>query len=100
MEYDVKNLKLAHQGKAKVEWAGSKMKVLHLIEERFFQEKQLKGIRISACLHVTSETANLVNTLKKAGARVRLCASNPLSTQEDVAASLVKDYLIEVFSVR
>ncbi len=100
MEYDVKNLKLAHQGKAKIKWSGSKMAVLHLIEERFSREKPLEGIRISACLHVTAETANLVNTLKKAGARVRLCASNPLSTQDDVAASLVKDYQIEVFSVR
>lgn len=100
MEYDIKNLKLAYQGKAKIEWAGSKMKVLHLIRERFSREKPLEGIRICACLHVTSETANLVNTLKKAGAKVRLCASNPLSTQDDVAASLVKDYQIEVFAIR
>ena len=100
MEYDIKNLKLAYQGKAKIEWAGSKMKVLHLIRERFSREKPLEGIRICACLHVTSETANLVNTLKKAGAKLRLCASNPLSTQDDVAASLVEDYQIEVFAIR
>jgi len=100
LEYDVKDIGLAHQGRAKIEWAESKMKVLHIIRERFSQEKPLEGIRIGACLHVTSETANLVNTLAKAGAKVRLCASNPLSTQDDVAASLVKDYQIEVFATR
>jgi len=100
MEYDVKNTDLASKGKMKIEWAASKMRVLGKIKERFLREKPLKGIKISACLHVTSETANLIDTLKSAGAKIRLCASNPLSTQDDVAASLVKDYEIEVFAVR
>ena len=100
MEYDVKNTDLASKGKMKIEWAASKMRVLGKIKERFLREKPLKGIKISACLHVTSETANLMDTLKSAGAKIRLCASNPLSTQDDVAASLVKDYEIEVFAVR
>ena len=76
------------------------MKVLDIIRKRFLQEKPLEGIKISACLHVTSETANLVYTLKCGGAKIRLCASNPLSTQDDVAASLVRDYEIEVFAIR
>jgi len=100
MEYDVKNTDLASKGKMKIEWAASKMRVLGKIKERFLREKPLKGVKISACLHVTSETANLMDTLKSAGAKIRLCASNPLSTQDDVAASLVKDYEIEVFAVR
>jgi len=100
MEYDVKNTDLASKGKMKIEWAASKMRVLGKIKERFLREKPLKGIKISACLHVTSETANLIDTLKSAGAKIRLCASNPLSTQDEVAASLVKDYEIEVFAVR
>ena len=100
MEYDVKNTDLASKGKMKIEWAASKMRVLGKIKERFLREKPLKGVKISACLHVTSETANLMDTLKSAGAKVRLCASNPLSTQDEVAASLVKDYEIEVFAVR
>lgn len=100
MEYDVKNINLAPEGKMKIEWAASKMKVLERIRERFFKEKPLRGIKIAACLHVTSETANLMDTLKSGGAEVRLCASNPLSTQDDVAASLVKDYGVEVFAIK
>lgn len=100
MEYDVKDLKLAPKGKIRIEWADSMMPVLRLIRERFSREKPLKGVRIGACLHVTSETANLVRTLKEGGAEVRLCASNPLSTQDEVAASLVKDFSISVFARR
>jgi adenosylhomocysteinase len=100
MEFDVKDTRLASQGKVKIEWASSRMKVLKIIKERFSREKPLKGVKIAACLHVTSETANLVDALKSGGARVRLCASNPLSTQDEVAASLVRDYGIEVFAIR
>ncbi|PIS47950.1 MAG: adenosylhomocysteinase [Elusimicrobia bacterium CG08_land_8_20_14_0_20_51_18] len=97
---DVKNLKLSDEGKRKIAWAGRDMPVLGLIAERFSREKPLRGYRVSACLHVTSETANLMITLKKGGADVALCASNPLSTQDDVAASLVRDYGIKVFAVK
>lgn len=97
-KYDVKNLSFVEEGKKKIEWAGQSMKVLALIRERFEREKPLKGIKIGACLHVTSETANLVLTLKAGGADVSLCASNPLSTQDDVAASLVKDFNFSVFA--
>ena len=100
MDYEIKDISLASEGKKKIEWAFSKMKVLDIIRKRFLQEKPLEGIKISACLHVTSETANLVYTLKCGGAKIRLCASNPLSTQDDVAASLVRDYEIEVFAIR
>ncbi|MEA3485599.1 MAG: adenosylhomocysteinase, partial [Candidatus Aerophobetes bacterium] len=100
MHYDVKDLKFAPKGKIRIEWADSMMPVLRLIRERFAREKPLKGMRISACLHVTSETANLARTLKEGGAEVRLCASNPLSTQDEVAASLVEDYEISVFAIR
>lgn len=100
MEYDVKDLSLAPKGKLRIEWAGRFMPVLKLIRERFAKEKPLKGTRLAACLHVTTETANLMFTLKAGGATIRLCASNPLSTQDDVAASLVKDYGIEVFAIR
>jgi len=100
MEYDVKDIGLAEQGKLRIEWAGDNMPVLRLVAERFASEKPLKGIRISACLHVTTETANLVKTLKAGGAEVRLCASNPLSTQDDVAASLVENDSIAVFARR
>ncbi len=100
MDYEIKDISLAFEGKKKIEWAFSKMKVLDIIRKRFLQEKPLEGIKISACLHVTSETANLVYTLKCGGAKIRLCASNPLSTQDDVAASLVRDYEIEVFAIR
>ncbi len=96
---DVKDLKLAKAGKLKIEWAGSQMKVLELIKKRFEKEKTLKGITLAACLHVTSETANLVIALKAGGANVVLCASNPLSTQDEVAASLVADYDIPTFAI-
>ena len=98
--YDVKDLGLAAEGKKRIEWAGQWMRVLKKIQDRFLKEKPLQGIRISACLHVTTETANLAITLRDGGADVVLCASNPLSTQDDVAASLVKDYEIPVYAVR
>ncbi len=96
---DVKDLNLAEKGKKRIEWADQWMPVLQLIRTRFQKEQPLKGIRIAACLHVTTETANLMRTLKDGGADVVLCASNPLSTQDDVAASLVADYGISVFSI-
>ena len=99
MNYDIKNLRLAPEGKLRIEWAEREMPVLRLIRERFKKERPLKGMRISCCLHVTSETANLLNTLKSGGANVAVCASNPLSTQDGVAASLVKDYGIPVFAI-
>ena len=97
---DVKDLELADKGKTRIQWAGQWMPVLQLIRKRFLKEKPLNGIRISACLHVTTETANLAITLRDGGAEVVLCASNPLSTQDDVAASLVEDYGIPVFAVK
>ena len=97
---DVKDFSLAPKGKLRIEWAGQSMAVLKLIEKRFVKEKPLKGIRIGACLHVTAETANLMLALKAGGAGLSLCASNPLSTQDDVAASLVKDYGIPVFAMK
>ncbi len=100
MDYDVKDLALADKGERRIAWARSSMPVLRLIEERFTKEQPLKGIRVSACLHVTCETANLMRTLKTGGAAVRLCASNPLSTQDDVAAALVKKFDIPVFAIR
>ena len=98
--YDVKDLGLAAKGKLRIEWAEQWMPVLRLIRERFAKEKPLKGVRVSACLHVTTETANLAITLKEGGADMVLCASNPLSTQDDVAASLVKDYGIPTFAIK
>ena len=100
MKYDVKDLSLSPKGKLRIEWAGKDMPVLKLIEERFQKEKPLKGLRISCCLHVTTETANLVRVLKAGGAETSVCASNPLSTQDDVAASLVKDFGIPVFAIK
>ncbi|MGB9402627.1 MAG: adenosylhomocysteinase, partial [Candidatus Acidiferrales bacterium] len=97
---DVKDLALAERGKRRIEWANQHMPVLQLIRKRFIKEKPLKGVRMSACLHVTSETANLAITLRDGGADVVVCASNPLSTQDDVAASLVKDYSIPTFSIK
>ena len=97
---DVKNLELADFGKKRIEWANQSMKVLQSIRKDFIKNQPLKGIRISACLHVTSETANLAITLRDGGADVVLCASNPLSTQDDVAASLVRDYNIPVFAIK
>ncbi len=99
MDYDVKNIKLASKGKLRIEWAARFMPVLALIRKRFEKEKPFKGRKISGCLHITSETANLAMTLKAGGADVRLCASNPLSTQDEVAASIVKDYKIPCFSI-
>jgi adenosylhomocysteinase len=98
--YEVKDLSLAGEGRFKVEWAEAEMPVLRLIRERFSKERPLNGIRIAACLHVTSETANLVHTLQMGGADVVLCASNPLSTQDDVAASIVANYEIPVFAIK
>jgi len=100
MKYDIKDISLAKQGRLRIEWAERNMPVLRLIQERFEKEKPLKGVRISACLHVTTETANLMHTLIAGGAKVTLCASNPLSTQDDVAASLVSDLGIPVFSIK
>jgi adenosylhomocysteinase len=97
---DVKDLALAERGKRRIEWANQHMPVLQLIRKRFIKEQPLKGIRMSACLHVTSETANLAITLRDGGADVVLCASNPLSTQDEVAASLVKDYGIPTFAIK
>jgi adenosylhomocysteinase len=97
---DVKDLALADAGKRKIEWANQQMPVLQLIRKRFIKEQPLKGIRISACLHVTSETANLMIALRDGGADIVLCASNPLSTQDEVAASLVRDYNIPTFSIK
>jgi adenosylhomocysteinase len=99
MEYDVKNIKFAPKGKMRIEWAARFMPVLALIRKRFEKEKPFAGKKISGCLHITSETANLAITLKAGGAQVRLCASNPLSTQDEVAASIVQDYKIPVFAV-
>ena len=98
MHFDVSNIKLASAGKLRIEWADENMPVLKLIRERFSKEKPLKGIKISCCLHVTTETAVLMNTLKSGGAELNLCASNPLSTQDDVAAALVTDFKMPVFA--
>lgn len=100
MKADVKDINLASKGKLKIEWAGSQMKVLQLIKERFEKEKPLKGITLGACLHVTSETANLMIALKAGGANLALCASNPLSTQDEVAACLAQDFQIPTFAIK
>jgi len=100
VNYDVKNLKLSKLGKDRIEWAERDMPVLRLIKERFSKEKPLKNITVAACLHVTSETANLMLTMKAGGAKILLCASNPLSTQDDVAASLVNDFGISTFAIK
>ncbi|HZX10053.1 MAG TPA: adenosylhomocysteinase [Acidobacteriota bacterium] len=100
MNYDVKDLSLAEKGQLRMEWAARFMPVLADIKEKFRKGKPLDGVRISACLHVTSETANLMETLKEGGAKVALTASNPLSTQDDIAAVLVKNYEISVFSIK
>jgi adenosylhomocysteinase len=97
---DLKDLSLASKGKLKIEWARRQMPVLQLIKERFQKEKTLRGLTIGACLHVTPETANLMLALKAGGAKVTLCASNPLSTKDEVAASLVKNDKISVFAIR
>jgi len=100
LKHDVKDIGLAPKGKLRIEWANQWMPVLQLIRKRFSKERPLEGVRISACLHVTTETANLAITLRDGGAQVTLCASNPLSTQDDVAASLVQDYQIPVFAIK
>ena len=100
MEYDVKDLSLAEKGGNRVEWAAQGMPVLNAIKSRFSAEKPLQGVRLAACLHVTTETAVLMQTLKAGGAEVHLCASNPLSTQDDVAAFLVANENIPVFSIK
>ena len=96
---DIKDIELADAGRARIEWADRDMPVLARIRERFAAEKPLEGIRIGACMHVTTETANLMRTLVASGAEVTLCASNPLSTQDDTAASLVRDYGVDVFAI-
>ncbi|MBA3724473.1 MAG: adenosylhomocysteinase, partial [Candidatus Levybacteria bacterium] len=98
--YDVKDIKLAPEGKLKIEWAEKQMSVLRTIKDRFKKEQPLKGLTLAACLHVTSETANLLITLKEGGADVIANASNPLSTQDSVAASLVKDYDIPTYAIK
>src|SRR6267154_3742541 len=98
--HDVKGLDLADLGKRRIDWANQSMPVLQSIRKDFIKNQPLKGIRISACLHVTTETANLAITLRDGGADVVLCASNPLSTQDDVAASLVRDYGISVHAIK
>src|SRR5437773_11715166 len=98
--FDIKDAKLAPHGKKRILWADRDMPVLARIRERFEKEKPLRGLRLSACLHVTAETANLGRTLQAGGADLVLVASNPLSTQDDVAASLVHDFGIGVFSIR
>ncbi|MDH4162496.1 MAG: adenosylhomocysteinase [Nitrospirota bacterium] len=100
MKYDVRDIRLADKGKLRIEWANHSMPVLNLIKKRFAKERPLKGFRVAACLHVTAETASLMQTLKAGGADVALCASNPLSTQDDVAASLVKHDKIPTFAIK
>ncbi len=100
VEHDVKNLDQATGGRYRIEWAEHEMPVLRAIRERFAKEKPLQGVRVSACLHVTTETANLMHTLQMGGADIVLCASNPLSTQDDVAASLVSHYEIPVYAIK
>jgi adenosylhomocysteinase len=99
LSHDVRDLELAEAGRRRIEWADEQMPVLRLIRERFAKEKPLRGQRLSACLHVTTETANLLRTLKAGGAEVLCCASNPLSTQDDVAAALVKEYGIPTYAI-
>jgi adenosylhomocysteinase len=100
IKHDVKDISLAKKGALRIEWAEKEMPVLRSIRARFAKEKPLRGMRLAACLHVTTETANLAETLKAGGAQVYLCASNPLSTQDDVAASLVKNSGIPVFAIK
>src|SRR3989338_5486807 len=100
MKYDVKDLGLAKKGRLRIEWANEYMKVLSLVRRHFNKEKPLKGLTVSCCLHVTTETANLAIALKDGGAQVLVCASNPLSTQDDVAASMVRDFKIATFAIK
>src|ERR687892_1721692 len=98
--YDVKDLSLASEGVRRIEWADRQMPVLAAIRTRFEAEQPLAGYRVSACLHVTTETANLMRTLKAGGADVVVCASNPLSTQDDVAAALVAEFDVPAFAIK
>src|SRR3989441_13254539 len=100
MNCDIKNIDFADLGKKRIEWANQSMKVLQIIRKEFIKNQPLMGIRVSACLHVTAETANLAICLRDGGANVVLCASNPLSTQDDVSASLVRDHGIPVFAIK
>jgi adenosylhomocysteinase len=100
VKHDVKNIALAGKGKLRIEWAAQEMPVLKSIAERFRKERPLKAMRVTACLHVTTETASLMETLRAGGAEISLCASNPLSTQDDVAASLVKNSGVSVFAIK
>lgn len=99
-QHDVKDVALAARGRSRIEWAATQMPVLKLIHDRFSREKPLAGTRVAACLHVTSETANLMLALQAGGADIKLCASNPLSTQDDVAAALVAEYGIATFAIK
>jgi adenosylhomocysteinase len=99
-KYDIKDIRLADEGKRRTEWAERSMPVLRQIRARFAKERPLQGVKLSACLHVTTETANLMSTLRAAGAEIALCASNPLSTQDDVAAHLVRDHGVHVFAIK
>src|SRR4026209_1115939 len=100
LEFDVKDIGLAGQGKQRIEWAEREMPVLRLIRERFGSEKPLKGVKLLACAHITTETANLARALQAGGAESVLIGSNPLSTQDDVAASLVSDWGIPVYAIK
>src|SRR5574341_1276719 len=100
MNYDVKNINQASKGRLRIEWAAESMPVLKSIISRFSEEKPLKGVKVAACLHVTTETATLMETLKAGGAEVALCASNPLSTQDDVAAALCEQSGIDVYAMK
>src|SRR6201997_3718976 len=100
VQSDIKGIEFADLGKKRIEWANQSMKVLQIIRKDFIKNQPLQGIRISACLHVTAETANLAITLRDGGADVVLCASNPLSTQDEVAASLVRDYNIPTYAIK
>jgi adenosylhomocysteinase len=100
MDFDIRDIKLAKKGRLRIEWAFNNMPVLRLIQARFNREKPLRGLKIACCLHVTTETAALVQVLKSGGSQVAVCASNPLSTQDDVAASLVCDFKIPVFAIK
>ena len=100
MNYDIKDLSLAEQGRFRMQWAAREMPVLNLLEERFAKSRPLDGLRVAACLHVTAETGNLMRVLQTGGADVVLAASNPLSTQDDVAAALVSYYEMPVYAVK
>src|SRR5258708_28581202 len=97
---DAKDLSLAARGRDRIEWAAKEMPVLRLIQERFTKDQPLKGVRMAGCLHITTETANLAMTLKAGGADLVLCASNPLSTQDDVTAALIREYCIPNYSIK